>query len=86
LFKVATQGVSLWHFNVYLYIIQPELVHLLYFSSFYLSLLFMVAWKNLKLLYSFLYREYIMYVHLLNFFLLPSLTCMWPLLSMTCFS
>jgi hypothetical protein len=39
LFKIATNGVSLWHF--------------------YLSPLFMVASRGLKILYSFLYREYI---------------------------
>jgi hypothetical protein len=77
LFKIAIQGVSLWHFHVYMY--YPELVHLLYFSSFYLSRLLMVILTGLKILYSFLYREYINHIHLLNFLLLPSLSHMWPL-------
>jgi hypothetical protein len=56
-----------------LYVLWPNLVHLLYFSSFYLSPLLMVVSTSLKILYSFLYREYINHIHLLYFLLLPSL-------------
>jgi hypothetical protein len=49
LFKIAIEGVSLWHFHVYMYIISctyvymnPELVHLLYF--FLLSTLVSFLW------------------------------------------
>jgi hypothetical protein len=39
-----------------------------------------------KFLYSFLCREYISHINLLNFLLLPSLSHMWLPLSITCFS
>jgi hypothetical protein len=87
LFKIATQGVSLWHFHVYMYY-KPNLVHTLYFASFYLSPSFMAVSTTLKILYSFLYRGYINHVegeYLLKF-LLSSPSCMWPLFSVTCFS
>jgi hypothetical protein len=80
LLKIATKGVFLWHFHV----LQPELVHLLYFFSFYLSPLLMVVSIGLKILYSFLCREYLNHVHLLNFLLLPSPFPMWLPLSLTC--
>jgi hypothetical protein len=35
-----------------------------------------VVSTNLKILYSFLYREYINHIHLLNFLLFPSLSHM----------
>jgi hypothetical protein len=70
LFKIATWKVSLWHFHIY--ICKPELVHLLYFSSFCLSFLFIVASIGLKILYSFLNAEYINRIHFPNFLLLPS--------------
>jgi hypothetical protein len=68
LFKIATQGVSLWHFHVFI----SELVPLLCFSSFYLIPLLILVSTGLKILYSFLYREYINYIRLLNFLPLPS--------------
>jgi hypothetical protein len=55
LFKIATQGVSLWHFHVHMHI--PHWIHL-YFSSFYLSPFLMVVSTGLEILYCFLYREY----------------------------
>jgi hypothetical protein len=55
-----------------IYVLSPELVHPLYFSSFYLNSFLMVISTGLKILYSFLYREYINHIHL-NFSLLPSL-------------
>jgi hypothetical protein len=87
LFKImtVTQGVSLWCFHVYIYIITP-LAQLFYFSSFYLSPFLMVVSTGLKILCSFLYRKYVNHVHLCNFLLLPSLSCVWPPLSMTNFS
>jgi hypothetical protein len=72
LFKIAKQGVSLWHF------------HVLYFYSFYLSPLLMVASTGLKILYSFLYRPSINHIHLLDFLLLVSPSHMWLCLSVTC--
>jgi hypothetical protein len=84
LFKIASQGVPLWHIHVHIHI-YSALVHFFYFSSFYLSPLFMVAATGLKTLYSFLYREHLNHIHLLNFLLLHTLSHM-GLLSMTCFS
>jgi hypothetical protein len=69
-----------------IYVLRSELVHPPYFLPFYLSRLLMVISTGLKILYSFLYRKYINYIHLLNFILLPSFSCMWPSLSITCFS
>jgi hypothetical protein len=63
LLKIATLGVFLWHFHVYMYILKPELVYLS-FPSFCLSSLIMVISTGLKILYSFLYREYINHIHL----------------------
>jgi hypothetical protein len=65
-FKIAIQAVSLWHFYVYMYynLFISWLVHLFYFSSFCLSLFLMVISTGLKILYSFLYREYINHIHL----------------------
>jgi hypothetical protein len=44
----------------------------LYFSPVYLSPFLMVGSPGLRILYSFLYREYIGHIHLLSFLLLPS--------------
>jgi hypothetical protein len=63
-----------------------QLVHHLYFSPFYLCPFLMVISTGLKILCSLLYRKYFNYVHLFNFLLLPSFSCMWPSLSVTCFS
>jgi hypothetical protein len=84
-FKIATQGVSLWHFHVYLYYSPIRFISSL-FLFYYHSLFLMVVSASLKILYWFLYRAYISHIHLLNFFLLPSPSHMWPPLSMTCFS
>jgi hypothetical protein len=77
LFKIAIWGVSLWHFHVYVYFITRIGLSLLFFS-FYLSPLLTVILTGLKVLYSFLYREYINHIHLLNLLLLP-----FPLLYVT---
>jgi hypothetical protein len=61
------------------------LVHLFYFSSLYPSPFLMVVSASLRILYSFLYREYINHIHLLNFLLLPKPPCMWPPLSVISF-
>jgi hypothetical protein len=55
-------------------------VHPLHFSPFYLSPLLMEISTGLNILYSFLYRKCINYIHFLNF-LLPSssLVCDLPL-------
>jgi hypothetical protein len=45
----------------------------------------MVISTGFKIPYSFLYRENISHIHLLNPLLLPSLSCMWPPFSMTFF-
>jgi hypothetical protein len=85
LLKIATQGVSLWHYIyiyiIYIYIINiyilyPDFVHLLYFYSFYLSPFLMVVSTGLKILYLFLCREYINHIHFLTsfFYLSPLVT------------
>jgi hypothetical protein len=66
------QGVSLWHFHVYMYYNLNWLIP----SIFLLSTLVPSYgdFTDLKVLYSFLYRQYINHIHLLNFLLLPSLS------------
>jgi hypothetical protein len=56
------------------YVIHPELVHPLYFSLFYLTLLLMVISTGLKILCSFLNSKFIYHIHLLSFLLSPSLS------------
>jgi hypothetical protein len=73
--KVATQGVSLW-----------TLIGSSLFFSFYLNPFLMTVSANLRILYSFLYKEYINHIHLLSFLLLPYFSCMWLPLSVTSFS
>jgi hypothetical protein len=70
LFKIDIQGVSLWHFHVYMYDSQIWFISSI-FSFFYLSPFLMVVSMDLKILYSFLYRKYINHIHLLNVLLLP---------------
>jgi hypothetical protein len=69
LFKIATQGVSLWHFHV-----------CMYFNPKWLTPQSPSCGNSigLKILYSFLFRKDINLIHLLNFFHLPSISCMWP--------
>jgi hypothetical protein len=62
-----------------MYELHLELADSLHFSPFYL----MATSAGLKILYSFLFGEYINHIHLLNFLLLPSLSGRWSLLSMT---
>jgi hypothetical protein len=52
-----------------IYVLQPNLVHILYFSSLYLSAFLTVVSTSLKILHSFLYGEYINHIHLPNIFL-----------------
>jgi hypothetical protein len=85
LFKISYTGSFLVTLPCTL-IISPKLVHLLYFTSFYLSPLLRVTSTGLKILYSSLYREYIKHIHLLNFLLLHFPLPMWLPLSVTCFS
>jgi hypothetical protein len=61
LFCLSTQGVSLWHFQIYM-CCNPN-----WFSSFYLSPILMVVSTGFKILYSFFYRECINHIHLLYF-------------------
>jgi hypothetical protein len=56
------------------------------FLHFYLGPFLMVVSTGLRILYLFLYREYINNIHLLNFLLLPHPSHMWPPLSVTSFS
>jgi hypothetical protein len=56
------------------------------FFPFYFSPLLMLISICLKILYSFLYKKYINHIHFLNFLILPSLSFMWTLLSVTCLS
>jgi hypothetical protein len=84
LFKIAIQGVSLWHFYEYMYY-NPNWFIFSIFSPFYLNALLMVISIDLKILHSFLYRKYTNHIHFLNFLLLPSLSHMWPSLRVTIF-
>jgi hypothetical protein len=54
-----------------IYVLYPKLVHLLYFSLVYYSPFLIRVSTGLKILYSFLYREYISHSHLLNFLFYP---------------
>jgi hypothetical protein len=84
LFKIATQGVSMWFFHVFMYHNRIDSSSL---PFFFLPIpLLMVVSTGLKIWYSFLYSKYINHIHLLSFFLLPSPSHMWPPLSVTCFS
>jgi hypothetical protein len=70
-FKIAMQGDFVWHFHIYIYIYyNPN-----WFISSNSPLLMLIS-TGLKILYSFLYRKYNNHLHLLNIFLLPSLSCM----------
>jgi hypothetical protein len=66
LFKTPTQGVSLWHFHVYMYYSLIWLISSI-FSSFYLNLFLTVVLTSLKILHSLFYRTYINHIQLLNF-------------------
>jgi hypothetical protein len=83
--KVAIQGISLWYFHVYVYYNPNWFISSIFFS-FYLSSFLMVVSASLKILYSFLYREYINHIHVLSFLLLPYPSHMWLPLTMTSFS
>jgi hypothetical protein len=67
------------------YVLEPELVHLLYFSPFYLGPLLKVISTGLNIQSSFLYRKCINHIHLLNFLLLSSPPVSALPLSMTVF-
>jgi hypothetical protein len=71
LFKIAIQGVSLWHFYVYMYYKSNWFISLFFLSTF--SPFLIVISTGFKILHSFLYRKYI-HIHLVNFFLLSSLS------------
>jgi hypothetical protein len=61
-----------FHYGIsIIYVLYPELIHLLHFSSFYLNPFLMVISTGLKNLYSFLHRKYISHIHFLNFLLSP---------------
>jgi hypothetical protein len=66
LFQIVIWGVSLWHYHV---------MHLTWIGLFpfffpvYLRPFFAVISRDLKILYSFLYRNYINHIHLLSFLL-----------------
>jgi hypothetical protein len=52
LFKIATQGVSLWHFYVYIYYNLNWFISSIFLHSTFLSLFLMVVSTSLKVLYS----------------------------------
>jgi hypothetical protein len=54
LFKVATQGVSLWHFHVYIYYNLNWFIYIFLLSTL---VPFYDCWTGLEILYSFLYRN-----------------------------
>jgi hypothetical protein len=76
--------------NPTMYVLYPELVHPLYFFSFYLRPLLMVISTRLKIPYSSLYRKYISHIHLLKFLVLPCLSpicdlpLVWPIFHIIC--
>jgi hypothetical protein len=77
----------LWYFHVciYVYVLEQQLVHLLYFSSFYLSLFLMMVSASLRIVYSFLCREN-NHIPLFSFLLLSYSSHMWHPFSVSCFS
>jgi hypothetical protein len=77
LFKITIPGVFLWHFHIYMHYNPNWLIFC--FSPFYLSLLMVIS-TGLKILYLFLYRNYITHIDLSNFLLShPSLMYDLPL-------
>jgi hypothetical protein len=76
LFKIAIlQGVSLWHFHVYM----CHNLNWFILSIFPLSTLLLVILAGLKILYLFSYRKYItLFTFLISFFYPPFLLCDLP--------
>jgi hypothetical protein len=70
LFKIATQGVSLWHFHLYMYCNPNWFIS----SIFPLSTLVLFFWwfQQVWKFYINSCIEYINHIHLLCFLLLPS--------------
>jgi hypothetical protein len=66
-------GSLLWHFHVFMYYILNWFIPSI--LPFYLSLLLMIISRSLIILYSSLYRKYIISIHL---FLLSSFTLLFP--------
>jgi hypothetical protein len=73
LYKIAMQGVLLWHFHVCMY----------YYLNWFIPSIFLLSslvspsygdFKRLKILYSFLHMKYINHVHLLNLLVLSPLS------------
>jgi hypothetical protein len=77
LLMVATQGVSLWHFHVYMYYNLNGFIASIFLLSTLVSFLMVIS-IGLKILKSFLCKEYINHIHFLNFLFLLSPSCMWP--------
>jgi hypothetical protein len=79
LFKIATQGVSSWHFHVELYYNTNWFISSIFILNTFRPFLMVIS-TSFKILYSFLYREYINHIHLLASFFYPSpLLCYHPL-------
>jgi hypothetical protein len=75
----TTQRVCLWQFCVYMYYNAKWFISIIFLLSI-LDPLLMVISSSLKILYSFLYREYIYHINLFNFLLYtPSFICYHPL-------
>jgi hypothetical protein len=81
LFKIATQGVSFLVVPAYIHNIYYIHIYIIYYKmNGFISSIFLLSTlissysdpNSFKILYSFLYREYINHSHLLNFFLLYS--------------
>jgi hypothetical protein len=68
---IATQGVFLWNVHFYMCYRLIWFISSI-FPSFYLSPFLMVVSTTVKILYSFLYREYKNHSYLLNFLLSSS--------------
>jgi hypothetical protein len=71
-FKIALYSDLWWHFHVYAYCNLNWFISPIFLLST-LALLMVIS-TGLKILYSFLYRNYINHIHHLNFLLLPSLS------------
>jgi hypothetical protein len=63
--------------GIFLVIYISQLIHLFIFLHFYLSPILVIS-PGLRILYSFLCREYTNHMHLLSFFLLTYPSHMWP--------
>jgi hypothetical protein len=82
LFKIATQGVSLWHFHVYMFYNLNRFILFFFYLSPFLT---MVSTGLKTYIHSYIESTSAIFTFL-NFLLLPSPSYMWPPINVTCFS